>query len=47
MLRNVTWSLDSDHDAKLTVDGEEATIQAEQPSSNIVLTANAGRVSRG
>ena len=42
MLRNVTWSLDSDHDAKLTVDGEEATIQGEQPSSNIVLTANAG-----
>jgi hypothetical protein len=42
MQRNVSWSLSSDHDAKLIVDGEEATIQAEQPSSNIVLTANAG-----
>jgi hypothetical protein len=42
MLRNVSWSLSSDHDAKLTVEGEESTIQAEQPSSNIVLTANGG-----
>lgn len=42
MLRNVSWSLSSDHDAKLTVDGEEGTIQAGQPSSNIVLTANTG-----
>lgn len=42
MLRNVSWSLSSDHDANLTADGEEAIIQAGQPSSNIVLTANAG-----
>jgi hypothetical protein len=42
MLRNVSWDLSSDHDAKLTIDGEEATVYAEQPSPNIVLAATTG-----
>jgi hypothetical protein len=38
---NVRWSVSPEHAAKLTVDGDEATIQAEEPSSAVVLTAYA------
>lgn len=38
---NVRWSMFPEHAAKLTVDGDEATIQAEKPSSTVVLTAYA------
>ena len=36
---NVRWSISPEHAAKLTVDGDEATIQAKEPSSTVVLTA--------
>jgi hypothetical protein len=38
---NVRWSVSPEHAAKLTVAGDEATIQAEEPSSTVVLTAYA------
>ena len=38
---NVRWGVSPEHAAKLTVDGDEATIQAEEPSSTVVLTAYA------
>jgi hypothetical protein len=38
---NVRWGISPEHAAKLTVDGDEATIQAEEPSSTVVLTAYA------
>ena len=38
---NVRWNISPEHAAKLTVDNDEATIQAEEPSSTVVLTAYA------
>src|SRR3984893_3362523 len=38
---NIRWGVSPEHAAKLTVDGDEATIQAEEPSSTVVLTAYA------
>jgi hypothetical protein len=38
---NVRWVVSPEHAAKLTVDGDEATIQAEAPYSTVVLTAYA------
>jgi len=38
---NVRWGVSPEHAAKLTVAGDEATIQAEEPSSTVVLTAYA------
>jgi hypothetical protein len=36
---NVRWSVSPEHAAKLTIDGDEATINAVEPSSAVVLTA--------
>jgi hypothetical protein len=38
---NVRWNVSPEHAAKLTVVGDEATIQAEETSSTVVLTAYA------
>jgi hypothetical protein len=38
---NVRWGVSPEHAAKLTVVGDEATIQAEETSSTVVLTAYA------
>jgi hypothetical protein len=38
---NVRWGVSPEHAAKLTVDGDEATVRAEEPSSMVVLTAYA------
>ena len=38
---NIRWGVSPEHAVKLTVDGDEATIQAEEPSSTVVLTAYA------
>jgi len=38
---NIRWGVSPEHAAKLTVDGDEATIQAEEASSTVVLTAYA------
>ncbi len=38
---NVRWGVSPEHAAKLTVNGDEATVQAEEPSSTVVLTAYA------
>jgi hypothetical protein len=38
---NVRWGVSPEHAAKLTVAGDEATIQAEEASSTVVLTAYA------
>jgi hypothetical protein len=38
---NVRWGVSPEHAAKLTVEGDEATIQAEDASSTVVLTAYA------
>jgi len=38
---NVRWGVSPEQAAKLTVEGDEATIQAEEPSSTVVLTAYA------
>src|SRR5580704_9363187 len=38
---NIRWGVSPEHAVKLTVDGDEATIQAEEPSSAVVLTAYA------
>ena len=39
---NVHWSVSPDHAAKLTTNGDEATISAVEPSTGIMLTAQAG-----
>ena len=39
--RNVRWSIAPEHAAKLTVDNDEATIQAGESSSTVILTAYA------
>ncbi len=36
---NIRWSVSPEHAAKLTVVGDEATIQALEPSSTVLLTA--------
>jgi hypothetical protein len=36
---NVRWSVSPEHAAKLTMDGDEATLNAVEPSSNVMLTA--------
>ena len=38
--RNVRWGVSPEQAAKLTVAGDEATLQAEEPSSTVVLTAS-------
>jgi hypothetical protein len=38
---NVRWSVSPQHAAKLTANDDEATIQADEPSSTVVLTAYA------
>ena len=38
---NVRWSVSPEHAAKLTANDDEATIQADEPSSTVVLTAYA------
>ncbi|MGA7336056.1 MAG: hypothetical protein WBW91_04955 [Candidatus Sulfotelmatobacter sp.] len=38
---NIRWGVSPEHAAKLTVAGDEATIQAEEASSTVVLTAYA------
>jgi hypothetical protein len=38
---NVRWGVSPEHAAKLTVDGDEATVRAEEPSSTVVVTAYA------
>ena len=38
---NVRWNISPEHAAKLTVDNDEATVQAEEPSSTVLLTAYA------
>ncbi len=38
---NIRWGVSPEHAAKLTVVGDEATIQALEPSSTVVLTAYA------
>jgi hypothetical protein len=38
--RNVHWRVSPEQAAKLTVAGDEATLQAEEPSSTVVLTAS-------
>ena len=38
---NVRWGVSPEQAAKLTVAGDEATLQAEEPSSTVVLTASA------
>jgi len=38
---SVRWGVSPEHAAKLTVDGDEVTIQAEEPSSTVTLTAYA------
>ncbi|MBZ5617006.1 MAG: hypothetical protein LAO23_23660 [Acidobacteriia bacterium] len=41
MRQNVRWSVSPKYAASLTTDGDEATLLALEPSSNIVLTASA------
>ena len=41
MRHNVRWSVSSGRAATLTTDGDEATLQANEPSSSLVLTAYA------
>jgi hypothetical protein len=36
---NVRWGISPEHAAKLTVQGDEATVQAQETSSTVVLTA--------
>jgi hypothetical protein len=38
---NIRWSVSPEHAAKLTVDGDEATIQAEEPFATVILSAYA------
>src|SRR4030088_3063936 len=38
---NVRWNISPEHAAKLTVDNQEATSQAEEPYWSVVLTAYA------
>jgi hypothetical protein len=38
---NVRWNISPERAAKLTVDNDEATVQAEEPSSTVLLTAYA------
>jgi hypothetical protein len=40
MQRNVSWSVEPENAATLTADGDQATLQANEPSSNVVLTAH-------
>jgi hypothetical protein len=39
--QNVRWSISPEHAAKLTTDGDEATLSAAEPSSNVIVTAYA------
>ena len=39
---NVHWSVSPDHAAKLTTNGDEATISAVEPSTGAILSAQAG-----
>jgi hypothetical protein len=40
--QNVTWNVSPEHAATLTTEGDEATLQATEPSATVVLTAHAG-----
>jgi hypothetical protein len=42
MRHSVRWSVSPQHAATFTMDGDEVTVQAQEPSSTVVLTAYAG-----